>query len=43
MLLTLLLGLIFGYLLQYARLNRFNTISGLAVLKDLTNQKTTSG
>lgn len=36
----LLLGFIFGILLQYARLNRFNTISGMAVLQDFTVAKT---
>jgi uncharacterized protein len=34
------LGISFGLLLQYARLNRFNTISGLAVLENFTVAKT---
>jgi uncharacterized protein len=36
----LLLGIVFGSLLQYARLNRFNTISGMAVLEDFAVAKT---
>ncbi len=39
MLETILLGFIFGSILQYAKLNRFNTISGIAILKDLTVAK----
>lgn len=39
LLITLILGFIFGALLQYAKLNRYNTISGLAILKDLTVAK----
>ena len=39
MILTILLGFIFGSILQYAKLNRFNTISGVAILKDLTVAK----
>lgn len=31
---TLILGFLFGAILQIARLNRFNTISGMAILKD---------
>ncbi|MFB6319913.1 YeeE/YedE thiosulfate transporter family protein [Saccharicrinis sp. FJH54] len=38
-LLILTLGILFGAVLQYARLNRYNTISGLAVLSDLTVAK----
>ncbi len=36
---TLILGFIFGALLKYAKLNRYNTISGLAILEDLTVAK----
>lgn len=36
----LLMGAAFGMLLQYARLNRFNTISGLAILENFTVAKT---
>lgn len=36
---TLLLGFIFGFLLQYGRLNRYNTISGMAILKDFAVAK----
>ncbi len=36
---TLILGFIFGAILQYARLNKFNTISGMAILKDYTVAK----
>ena len=32
-------GLLFGYILQYAKLNKFNTISGLAMLKDFAVAK----
>ncbi len=39
MILTLLLGFLFGSILQYARLNKFNTISGVATLNDLTVAK----
>jgi uncharacterized membrane protein YedE/YeeE len=39
MIITVLLGFIFGSILQYARLNRFNTISGVATLSDLTVAK----
>ena len=35
----LFLGFIFGGILQYARLNKYNTISGLAILNDLTVAK----
>lgn len=38
-LLILIFGFIFGAILQYARLNRFNVISGLATLEDLTVAK----
>jgi uncharacterized membrane protein YedE/YeeE len=37
--LTLILGFLFGAALQYSRLNRYNTISGMAMLKDLTMAK----
>jgi uncharacterized membrane protein YedE/YeeE len=37
--LTLVLGFLFGAILQYSRLNRYNTISGMAMLKDLTMAK----
>lgn len=36
----ILTGFIFGALLQYARLNQFNTICGVVTLKDLTVAKT---
>ncbi len=36
---TLLMGAILGFLLQYAKLNRFNTISGMAILKDYSVAK----
>lgn len=36
----MLLGFLFGLALQYARLNEFNTISGMAVRKDFTVAKT---
>ncbi|MFB6343180.1 YeeE/YedE thiosulfate transporter family protein [Saccharicrinis sp. FJH62] len=38
-LLILTFGILFGTILQYAKLNRFNTISGLATLSDLTVAK----
>ncbi len=38
-LLILIFGFLFGAILRYARLNRFNTISGLATLEDLTVAK----
>ncbi len=34
-----ILGFLFGGILQYAKLNRYNTISGMAMLKDLTVAK----
>lgn len=37
--LTLVLGFLFGAILQYSRLNRYNTISGMAMLKDFTMAK----
>ena len=37
---TMIWGFIFGGILQYARLNRFDTIAGMAVLKDFTVAKT---
>jgi uncharacterized membrane protein YedE/YeeE len=39
---TMIWGFIFGGILQYARLNRFDTIAGMAVLKDFTVAKTIS-
>ncbi|QGY43316.1 YeeE/YedE family protein [Maribellus comscasis] len=39
MILTVFLGFIFGGILQYAKLNKFNTISGVATLSDLTVAK----
>lgn len=36
---TIMWGFIFGAILQYARLNRFNTIAGMAVLQDFTVAK----
>lgn len=38
-LLILVFGFLFGAVLQYARLNRFNTISGMATLENLTVAK----
>jgi uncharacterized membrane protein YedE/YeeE len=35
----ILLGFVFGAILQYARLNKYNVISGMAMLKDLTVAK----
>jgi len=35
----ILTGIIFGSILQYAKLNRYNVISGLAILEDLTVAK----
>ncbi len=35
-----ILGFLFGVALQYANLNKFNTISGMAVLEDFTVAKT---
>ena len=37
--LTFTFGILFGGILQYARLNKFNTISGLALLKDFAVAK----
>lgn len=37
---TIIWGFIFGAILQYARLNRFDTIAGMAVLQDFTVAKT---
>lgn len=36
----LLFGFMFGFAMQYANLNRFNTISGMATLEDYTMAKT---
>ena len=38
-LLILLFGFLFGSILQYARLNKYDTISGMAILTDLTVAK----
>lgn len=39
---TIIWGFAFGAILQYARLNRFDTIAGMAVLQNLTIAKTIS-
>ena len=39
---TMVWGFIFGAILQYARLNRFDTIAGMAVLQNFTVAKTIS-
>jgi uncharacterized protein len=39
MILILTFGFLFGAILQYSGLNRYNTISGMAMLKDLTMAK----
>ncbi len=39
MITILILGFVFGAILQYAKLNRFDTISGMAMLKDFTMAK----
>lgn len=39
---TVIWGFIFGAILQYARVNRFDTIAGMAVLQDFTVAKTVS-
>lgn len=39
---TIIWGFAFGAVLQYARLNRFDTIAGMAVLQNLTIAKTIS-
>ncbi len=39
---TMIWGFLFGGFLQYARLNRFDTIAGMAVLRDFTVAKTIS-
>ena len=36
----LLFGFLFGFAMQYAKLNKFNTISGMATLEDFTMAKT---
>lgn len=38
--LIIIIGIVFGLLISYAGLNKFNTISGLSVLKDFTVAKT---
>ncbi|OIQ30442.1 MAG: transporter [Bacteroidetes bacterium MedPE-SWsnd-G2] len=37
---VLLFGFLFGFAMQYANLNKFNTISGMATLEDYTMAKT---
>jgi len=37
---TLLFGFLFGFAMQYAKLNKFNTISGMVTLEDFTMAKT---
>lgn len=39
MLSVVVFGFLFGAILQYSRLNRYNTISGMSMLKDLTMAK----
>lgn len=39
---TVALGFVFGAILQYARLNRFDTIAGMATLRNFTVAKTIS-
>lgn len=39
MIITLILGFLFGVILQYAKLNRYNTISGLATLENFAVAK----
>ncbi len=39
---TVALGFVFGVILQFARLNRFDTIAGMATLRDFTVAKTIS-
>lgn len=39
MILILIFGFLFGTVLQYSKLNRYNTISGMSMLKDLTMAK----
>ena len=36
----IIIGLIFGWLMSYSGLNRFNTIAGMSILKDFTVAKT---
>ena len=38
-LVTLIFGFLFGVILQYAKLNKYNTISGMAILNDYTVAK----
>ncbi|MCK5458051.1 MAG: transporter, partial [Melioribacteraceae bacterium] len=38
-LVTLIFGFLFGVILQYAKLNKYNTMSGMAVLTDYTMAK----
>ncbi len=38
-LITLIFGFLFGVILQYAKLNKYNTISGMAMLTDYTMAK----
>ena len=39
-LIIITLGLLFGFSLQISKVNSFNTISGMAILKDYTVAKT---
>lgn len=39
-LIIIIIGIVFGLLISYAGLNKYNTIAGLAVLKDFTVAKT---
>lgn len=39
MILILIFGFLFGAILQFSKLNRYNTISGMSMLKDLTMAK----
>ena len=42
MIMTVIFGFLFGAILQYASLNKYNTISGLAILEDFSVAKTIS-
>lgn len=39
-LVVIIIGMVFGFLISYAGLNKYNTIAGLSVLKDFTVAKT---
>lgn len=39
-LIIIIIGIVFGFLISYVGLNKFNTIAGLSVLKDFTVAKT---